>query len=51
MAQAGVKNVSLTSLDDVVCVAQKAGYIESDEAAKILAFRNNPTSNDWMEQK
>ena len=51
MAQAGVKNVSLTSLDDVVCVAQKAGYIESDEVAKILAFRNNPTSNDWMEQK
>ena len=49
MLSAGVKNVSLTTLNDVVEVAVEEGYIRADDKAKILAFRDNPTSNEWMD--
>jgi orotate phosphoribosyltransferase len=48
MALAEVKNVSLTTLDEVVEVAADEGYIVAEDKAKILAFRDNPTANNWM---
>ena len=48
MASAGVKNVSLATLDDVVDVALEQNLIDDSDKAKILAFRDNPTDNNWM---
>ena len=48
MASAGVKNVSLATLDDVVDVALEQNFIDESDKAKILAFRDNPTDNNWM---
>ncbi len=46
---ANVKNIPLTTLDEVVDVALEEGNISAEEKAKILRFRDNPTNNDWME--
>ena len=48
MASAGVKNVSLATLDDVVDVALEQNLIDDSDKVKILAFRDNPTDNNWM---
>lgn len=48
---AGVKNVSLTDLDQLVEVAAEAGYIEPDAAPRLLAFRDNPADEGWMARK
>lgn len=50
MTAAGVKNVSLACLDDVVSAAVDKGIISDDEGRKILAFRDNPVNNDWLEK-
>ena len=43
LAQANVKNVSLTNFDAIAEVAAEDGYIKSDDIARLIAFRNNPS--------
>lgn len=46
--QARVKNVSLTNFDVIATVASEEGYIEKDDVARLIAFRNNPTDESWI---
>ena len=48
LAEANVKNVSLTNLDAVVKAADEEGYIQPGDGAKILAFRANPSDESWI---
>ena len=43
-----VKNVSLTDFDSIAKAAAEEGYIEQDDIARVLAFRNNPSDESWM---
>lgn len=47
-AESKVKAVSLADLDSLVDVAAKGGYINDDDVAKILRFRDNPSDESWM---
>ena len=48
---AGVSNHSLSNLDALVEVAQQEGYIAPGWKRRILAFRDNPSDESWIENK
>ena len=48
MAEADVKNYSLSNLDALVEAAAEEGYIKSEDCARIIAFRNNPSDESWI---
>ena len=48
---ANIKAVSLTNLDAVAEVAAEEGYISESDVARILAFRDNPSDESWMEKQ
>ena len=45
---ANVNNVSLTNLDVIAEVAAETGYIKSEDVARLIAFRNNPSDESWI---
>ena len=47
LAAANVVNHSLSNLDVLVEVAAETGYITPDWKARILAFRDNPSDENW----
>lgn len=51
LAEANVKNVSLTDFDCIAEVAAEEGYIEKDDIAALIAFRNNPSDESWIKTK
>ena len=51
LAAAGVKNVSLTDLDTVAQAAAAEGYIRSQDQARLIAFRNDPSDESWIGAK
>jgi orotate phosphoribosyltransferase len=48
MAEAKVINHSLCDLDALVEVAAEEGYIKAEDCARIIAFRNNPSDESWI---
>ncbi len=48
LAQADVKNISLTDLDTVVEVAAEMGYIRPDDVQRLIRFRDNPSDESWI---
>ena len=48
LAEANVKNVSLTNLDAVAEVAAETGYIRPGDVARLLKFRDNPSDESWI---
>ncbi len=48
LAEANVKNVSLTDFDAVVDTAAKEGYIKLDDRERLIKFRNNPSDESWI---
>lgn len=48
LAEAGVKNVSLTNLDVIAEVAAETGYIRPEDVDRLIAFRNNPSDESWI---
>lgn len=48
LADADVKNVSLTDFDAIAEVAAEDGYIKPDDVARLIAFRNNPSDESWI---
>lgn len=48
LAAADVKNVSLTNFDVIAEVAAEEGYIEKEDIAKLISFRNNPSDESWI---
>lgn len=48
LADAKVKNVSLSDFDAVAEVAAEEGYIKPDDIKRLLAFRDNPSDESWI---
>ncbi|MBR6736607.1 MAG: orotate phosphoribosyltransferase [Oscillospiraceae bacterium] len=48
MADANVKNYSLTNFDVIAEVAAEEGYIQPDDVKRLIAFRNNPSDESWI---
>ena len=48
LAEAQVRNVSLTDLDTVAEVAAAEGYISAEDVARVLRFRDNPSDESWI---
>ena len=50
LAEANVKNVSLTDLDTVAQVAAAEGYIRPEDQQRLLKFRENPSDESWIQK-
>lgn len=48
LAEAQVKNVSLTNFDVIAQVAADEKYIKPADIARLIAFRNNPSDESWI---
>lgn len=48
LAEANVKNISLTDFDTIAEAAAEEGYIKSEDIARLIAFRNNPSDESWI---
>ena len=48
LAEAKVKNNSLTNFDVIAEVAAELGYIKNEDIARLIAFRNNPSDESWI---
>ena len=48
LAEANVRNVSLTNFDVIADVAAQTGYIRPEDVKRLIAFRNNPSDESWM---
>ena len=48
LAEADVKNVSLTNFDVIARVAAEEGYIKPEDKSRLIQFRNNPSDESWM---
>ncbi len=48
LAEANIKNVSLTNFDCIAEVAAEEGYIKPEDIKRLIAFRNNPSDESWI---
>ncbi len=48
LKEADVRNISLTNFDCIAEVAAEEGYIEKEDIARLIAFRNNPSDESWI---
>ncbi len=48
LAEARVKNVSLSNFDALVQVAAETGYIQPRQVAQLIRFRDEPGDTGWM---
>ena len=51
LAEANVKNISLTNFDCIAETAAEEGYIKPEDIARLIAFRNNPSDESWIGAK
>ncbi len=50
LAEAEVKNISLTNFDVVAEAAAEEGYIAPEDVERLIAFRNNPSDESWIKK-
>ena len=50
LAEAQVKNISLTNFDVVAEAAAEEGYIAPEDVERLIAFRNNPSDESWIKK-
>ena len=48
LAEAKVKNISLTNFDVIAQVAAEEGYIKTEDITRLMAFRANPSDESWI---
>lgn len=48
LKEANVKNISLTNFDTIAKIAAEENYIKSEDVARLIAFRNNPSDESWI---
>lgn len=48
LAEANVKNVSLTNFDLIAKIAAEEKYIEEEAVERLIQFRNNPSDESWI---
>ena len=51
LAEAHVRNISLTDFDTIARAAAAARYIKSEDIARLIAFRDNPSDESWIGRK
>lgn len=49
LAEANVKNISLSNFDVLVEVAAEEGDIAKEDIQRLIAFRNNPSDESWIQ--
>lgn len=48
LKEANVKNISLTDFDSIAEAAAEEGYIKNEDISRLIAFRNNPSDESWI---
>lgn len=48
LAEAKVKNISLTDFDCIAEVAAEQDYIKPEDVKRLINFRNNPSGESWI---
>ena len=48
LAEADVKNISLTNFDCVARIAVQEKYIRPEDEKRLIAFRNDPADESWI---
>ena len=48
LADANVKNISLTNFDVIAQTAAEEGYIRPEDVERLIRFRNNPSDESWI---
>ena len=48
LAEAGLRNVSLTDFDTIASAAAETGYIRPEDVRRLIAFRDNPSDESWI---
>ena len=48
LAEANVRNVSLTNFDVIAKAAAEEGYIRPEDVERLIRFRNNPSDESWI---
>ncbi|MCI5569949.1 MAG: orotate phosphoribosyltransferase [Candidatus Alectryocaccobium sp.] len=48
IAEANIKNISLTDFDCIAEVASEQGYIKPEDVKRLIDFRNNPSDESWI---
>lgn len=48
LKEANVTNISLTDFDTIASVAAENGYIRPEDIERLIAFRNNPSDESWI---
>ncbi len=51
LAEARVRNVSLTDFDVIARVAAEEGYIRPEDVRKLIRFRDDPSDESWMKEE
>lgn len=51
LAEAKVKNVSLTNFDMIAEIAAQENYIKPEDVKRLIAFRNNPSDESWLKNR
>ncbi len=49
LAAARLRNVSLTNFDAVVQTAAEENYIQPEDVARLMAFRDDPSDESWIQ--
>ena len=50
LAEAKVKNGSLTNFDVVAAAAAEEGYIKPEDVQRLITFRDNPSDESWIKK-
>ena len=50
LEEAQVKNISLSNFDALAETAAREGYIKPEDISRLLAFRDNPGDESWMQK-
>jgi len=48
LAEANVKNISLTNFDVIAQIAADENYIKQEDVERLIQFRNNPSDESWI---
>ena len=48
LAEANVKNISLTNFDVIAQIAADENYIKQEDVERLIKFRNNPSDESWI---
>lgn len=48
LAEANVKNISLTDFDVIARTAAEENYIKPEDVERLIAFRDNPSDESWI---